>query len=527
MRILKTYRAKLIAYSALLMVFLCAILLYSYFYSRSVIVHEADVHVSRTGQLLESQLQYERNELLRYAGIVSDDLRVQEYLFIVYRVGADKEPLRKLYEKLYGWLPVDRKVIMGAKGELLIGESAPDLAQWVQQHGSEILERVYYRASDDSLELVATVPISYRGDKLGVVALTHRLSKSWLHDKRQNSGGQVFVVQEGKVLASSLNDHGGEPFQVVNQRITMSGDIYRVFPIEAPSLDKNLPQLWFGVSETKLIENLDQYTRVSLLVLVFGSAAMLWMGVMIFRNFNRPLVELMVMIEKITQGDMPVVKKSRAHNEIDLLGNKFADMVHALRSKQVEIDGIHRQLEESAITDSLTGLYNRRHLQEIFPKLRAQSLRDWRVLSVILCDLDYFKQINDQFGHLAGDQCLIQFSKLLRQQSRSNDFLYRVGGEEFLILSISSEPADSVAMAEKVRAATKGANVVYKGRGIPLSVSCGVSFSSPDDPDETALPRLLSRADQALYQAKEHGRNQVQVFGDGEVPQKFRDHPAS
>ncbi len=522
MMILKTYRSKLIAYSALLMVFLCAILLYSYLYSRSVIINEADVHVTRTGQLLESQLQYERNELLRYAGIVSDDLRVQEYLFIVYRVGAEKEPLRKLYEKLYGWLPVDSAVILGAKGELLIGGEA-DLARWVQQQGNSILERVYYRQTGDSLEVVAVVPISYRGDKLGVVAMSHRLNKTWLNDKGRNSGGQVFIVRDGKVLASSLDDQAGDLFQITDQRTLMNGDIYRVFPIALPTLDENLPQLWFGVSETKLVSNLNQYTRVSLLVLLFGSGAMLWMGYMIFRNFSRPLVDLMVMIERITQGDMPVVKKSHAQNEIELLANKFADMVHALRSKQVEIDGIHKQLEESAISDSLTGLYNRRHLQEIFPKLRAQSLRDWRVLSVILCDLDYFKQINDQYGHLAGDQCLIQFSKLLKQQSRSNDFLYRVGGEEFLVLSISSEPADAVAMAEKVRAATKDARIVYKGCTILLTVSCGVSFSSPDDSEETALPRLLSRADQALYHAKEHGRNQVQVYGEGDVFGQRRD----
>ncbi len=520
---LKTYRSKLIAYSTLLMVFLCGTLIYSYLYARSVIVHEADNYIGRTGQLLESQMQYERNELLRYAGIVSDDLRIQEYMFIVMRVSFDREPLLRLYEKLFGWLPIDRKAIIGSKGELLVGDDAPDLAAWVRNQSGKIVERVYYMETADGLEMVATVPISYRGEQLGMVALSHRLNKVWLNDKRQNTGGQVFVVRDSKVVASSLVGGGGEQFIVRDQRIAMGGETFRVFPIDLPSLEDNLSQVWFGVSETKLISNLNQYTRVSLLVLAIGSGAMLWMGLMIFRNFNRPLVELMSMIEKITMGDMPVMKKSRAHNEIDLLANKFADMVHSLRNKQSEIDGIHKQLEESAITDSLTGLYNRRHLQEIFPKLRAQALRDWRILSVILCDLDYFKQINDQYGHLAGDQCLIQFAKLLKQQSRSNDFLYRVGGEEFLILSISSEPADSVAIAEKVRLATKESALLFKGRAIPLTVSCGVSFSSADDPEETALPRLLSRADQALYQAKEQGRNQVQVYGEGELPSARRD----
>jgi diguanylate cyclase len=270
--------------------------------------------------------------------------------------------------------------------------------------------------------------------------------------------------------------------------------------------------MWYGVSETSLVQTLREHGQITLMLAIAGGLAILSVGLMIFRNFNRPLSRLILMTEEIAEGRLPVMVKSEAQNEIDVLANKFADMLHALRDKQTEIDRVHKQLEKSAITDTLTGLYNRRHLQEIFPKLRAQAHRDWRSLSVTLCDLDYFKKINDQNGHLAGDQCLVHFAKLLKQYSRSSDFLYRIGGEEFAILSICKDMEGSVAIAEKLRMACEENPVTYRGKSITVTVSCGVSFTTPDDPHETALQRLLSRADKALYDAKDAGRNRVCVY---------------
>lgn len=508
-----TYRSKLLAFSVVLVLFIGAILLYSYFYTRSVIVEQAQANLGQTGQLLDTQMRYERNELLRYSGIVSDDLRIQEYMFTVYRIGTDADPLRKLYEKLYGWLPIDRTVIVGVNGEILVGEQEHELVEWVRAHNQQPLEQVFYISTGDGVELMAVAPISYRGDRLGMVVITQRLDRRWMQQKKLSSGGEVFLVRGRHIVSSSLDAPGDLKFVVQGEHVTVDGKVYRAYPIRLPSIDNDLPQLWFGASENTLIEAMNRFTQVSLMVLGISGLVMLWMAYMIFRNFNHPLTQITSMIDEITEGRIPTMVKSEAQNEIDRLANKFADMLQSLREKQAEIDMVHRQLEESAITDSLTGLYNRRHLQEIFPKLLAQARRDWRVLSMVICDLDYFKAINDKYGHLAGDQCIVQFARLLKQQSRSNDFLYRVGGEEFLILSINTEPADAIAMAEKVRGATSQAPVMYKGTAIDVTVSCGVSFSSAEDPEEAALPRLLSRADEALYQAKQHGRNQVRVYG--------------
>ncbi len=508
----QTYRARLIVYSSVLMVFLVSTLAYSYYYTRAVILDESENNLGNTARLLQSQIESERNELLRYAGIVSDDLRIQEYMFVVVRIGSDNEPLLKLYERLFGWLPVDRRVMMGDNGRVLIGSQNQDLAAWIRKHREHVSEKVFYFEGEYGLEMVAVAPIVYQGDPLGVVALTRTLNRSWLQQKRQNSGGHVFIEKGGKIVLSTLGDTARSDFEISNGRLHLGNETYRVNPMELPGLDESMPHMWYGVSETGLVQTLRDHGQITALLASAGGLAILAVGLMIFRNFNRPLSRLIVMTEEIAEGRLPVMVKSEAQNEIDVLANKFADMLQALRDKQTEIDRVHKQLEKSAITDTLTGLYNRRHLQEIFPKLRAQAHRDWRSLSITLCDLDHFKKINDQNGHLAGDQCLVHFAKLLKQYSRSSDFLYRIGGEEFAILSICKDMEGSVAIAEKLRMACEENPVTYRGKSITVTVSCGVSFTTPDDPHETALQRLLSRADKALYDAKDAGRNRVCVY---------------
>jgi diguanylate cyclase (GGDEF)-like protein len=508
----QTYRARLILYSSVLIVFLIGTLVYSYSYTRSIILEESERNLTHTVRLLQSQIETERNELLRYAGIVSDDLRIQEYMFVVVRVGSDNEPLLKLYERLFGWLPIDRRVIIGEKGNVLVGAQHQDLAAWVNKHRDRVSEKVFYFEGEHGLELVAVAPIVYQGDQLGLMAVSRTLNRAWLQQKRQNSGGHVFIEKDGKIAISTLGDTSRSDFEINGGRLHLGDETYRVNPMELPGLDESMPHMWYGVSETAIVQTLHKHGQFTSMLVVVGGLAIFAVGLMIFRNFNRPLSRLITLTEEITEGRLPVMVKSEAQNEIDVLANKFADMLQAMREKQTEIDRVHKQLEKSAITDTLTGLYNRRHLQEIFPKLRSQAQRDWRCLSVILCDLDFFKKINDQYGHLAGDHCLVHFSKLLKQHSRSNDFLYRIGGEEFMILSICKDTDGSVSIADKLRMASAESPVIYRGKNIPLTVSCGVSFSTPDDPHDTALQRLLSRADKALYQAKDEGRNRVCVY---------------
>ncbi|OWV29952.1 GGDEF domain-containing protein [Halomonas campaniensis] len=159
------------------------------------------------------------------------------------------------------------------------------------------------------------------------------------------------------------------------------------------------------------------------------------------------------------------------------------------------------------LTDELTGLYNRRHLVNVASAALIQAQRDRVPLSLLLLDLDHFKQINDNYGHPTGDEVLRQISQLLRQLSRPADTLARIGGEEFCLLMPSTTTHDALQAADRLRREVE----VNTFRGIDLhthpTVSIGVTTCQSGS---LSFEQLYSFADKALYQAKALGRNRVE-----------------
>jgi two-component system, cell cycle response regulator len=167
------------------------------------------------------------------------------------------------------------------------------------------------------------------------------------------------------------------------------------------------------------------------------------------------------------------------------------------------------QALELALTDSLTGLYNQRYLiRHLRGLLTANSVRE---VAVLMLDVDHFKQVNDEYGHAAGDRALRAIGETLRASTRVFDSLARYGGEEFVVVLPGSNPDEAVAAAERLRAAVEAmAFAPEPGRLCCLSVSVGVACGGSDT--ETA-EALLRDADMALYAAKRAGRNRVMLAG--------------
>lgn len=509
---LSTYRFRLIAYTILLVAFLTATLVYTYIYSRNVILEETENSVTNTAQLLNGNIEMEESELLHYAEIVRDDLRIKEYVFMVVKVGTDNEALKSLYQRHYGWLPVKRRIILGNNGRILLGNEHQDLARELVNHLEVSSKPIFYIQSGKGLEMITWAPISYQGTRLGVVALTHAIDNVWLKKHQQYSGGYLFIENDSVILQSNLPGAESQSFALNDGLLEVNAESYQVRPIVLTGANDKIAHLWYGVSMRDLLAKLERHSRIVLLLTLSGAFAILWMGLIIVRNFNRPLTELIHITRAVANGNLPVMNHTQEKNEIGMLSNQFAEMLQALREKQEEIDRIHQELEESAITDSLTKLNNRRYLQEIFPRLLAQAQRDHLFLSGILLDLDHFKQINDRHGHLAGDQCLTHLSQLLKETSRANDYVFRIGGEEFLILSINDSHEGSRLLAEKVRSTLEQNPTAFKDTIIPQTTSIGVSHADTSLPPEESLTNLLYNADKALYQAKSKGRNQVRMY---------------
>src|ERR1039457_3816448 len=175
----------------------------------------------------------------------------------------------------------------------------------------------------------------------------------------------------------------------------------------------------------------------------------------------------------------------------------------------IETKRLMKRLRDSALTDAMTGLRNRRFLEEYMDKLVAGILRRNKTLGLVMCDLDYFKQVNDQHGHDAGDAVLKETAKILRESLRDSDLAIRFGGEEFLVLLMDIEPESSMMVAEKIRKNIESASFKIPDGSIKKTLSLGVSEFPKD---ATSLWQAIKFADVALYRAKEGGRNRSVRF---------------
>lgn len=169
----------------------------------------------------------------------------------------------------------------------------------------------------------------------------------------------------------------------------------------------------------------------------------------------------------------------------------------------VESDRVHRR---SSVLDPLTGLFNRNALKQRLTELDGERRgpTDGRSHALLLCDIDHFKRVNDQLGHAAGDAVLQEIADTMRAVLRAGDSIYRIGGEEILVVLPGATEKDAVGVAERLRHAVRKRRPV----GVLVTISVGVAVSRPD---VLGIGELVGRADEALYVAKAGGRDRVAV----------------
>ena len=181
-------------------------------------------------------------------------------------------------------------------------------------------------------------------------------------------------------------------------------------------------------------------------------------------------------------------------------------MIQVILNVLVDLQG---QLLQQSRTDALTGVFNRRHLDEVLSLAAVQATRHRPQRALLVLDVDHFKRINDQRGHGDGDETLRALVRVLRQRLRRGDRLFRMGGEEFVVLLDDTGLEEAMALAEALRQRVEGETLLPDWR---VTVSVGVSEQRPGESAEA----WLERADRALYRAKNSGRNRVE--GDGTKP---------
>jgi diguanylate cyclase (GGDEF)-like protein len=209
-------------------------------------------------------------------------------------------------------------------------------------------------------------------------------------------------------------------------------------------------------------------------------------------------------------------------NNINLMSNmqsivdaRTAELRHALE----ESEKLKTRYEEMSVIDPLTKLFNRRYFFTEVGASLARAKRYSQPLSLMLMDLDHFKQINDKYGHECGDKVLIQVSNILRQFTREGDTLSRIGGEEFVLALPETKNDGAFNLAERIRTTIEDNDWKCNGNTIKMNISIGISSLEDCNNDtfhenDIELSDILRKADLALYYVKQHGRNGVKSFSE-------------
>ena len=238
-------------------------------------------------------------------------------------------------------------------------------------------------------------------------------------------------------------------------------------------------------------------TGLVLLALLVAAALAAYVGLLIVR----PLRRLSGVAAKVAAGDHSVELPTGGGGEIGQLTQVLKNLVARVREREGQ-----GELERLSVTDALTGLYNRRHLMGTLANEVQRSRRLRRTFSVLLADVDHFKQYNDTHGHLGGDAVLVKMAEILRQTTRGVDSVARYGGEEFVVMLIEAPIATAAAVGERLRARV-AAEEFGAGR-VTVSVGAAEYPTHGETPEE-----LIASADAAMYQAKNAGRDRVVVAG--------------
>lgn len=228
-------------------------------------------------------------------------------------------------------------------------------------------------------------------------------------------------------------------------------------------------------------------------------------------NFSLPLSDRRDEVGVIQNAIISMVDKISSYTKI--LDETNISLEEKVKERTKKLQEANKRLNALSTTDELTQLSNRRYYETYFQKTWELAKRKRVKISLIMCDIDYFKKVNDSYGHQVGDEVLKAVSKALGESlKRKSDFVARYGGEEFIIVMYEADFQDARVLSQRIQEnLKKGQNIVFQGKQInPVTMSFGISCITPSRDDNSEI--LLKNADDALYQAKDNGRNCIVSF---------------
>jgi len=495
----------------------------------SYLQNERSLTAKITGELQSVSAQTAREidlwvkERLYELRVFASSYEVSENLDRIRHAGGERA-----HERLTGYLRSVRERFADYQELLVVNPEGEELASTAPQPTAVELppgwtttiradNAVVGDASWDAEHMksvvVFAVPIYQTGGRL-LGALTAKLDLGALHRLlRRFAGGGA---QEGQVYLIAADGHAivgsrSAPAELMRRTLdtaAVRGLLEREGATreyrglegqEVVGAVKRVPRPdWAVLAEVPAAEAYRQVTRLRNVTAVIVAALLVAVG--LFAYFlglliTRPLDRLTGAATKVAGGDLAVHLPVVGGGELGYVTEVFNDMVARLHESR-------KELERLSVTDDLTGLYNRRYLMDAVANEVRRSRRLDHPCTLLMADVDHFKEYNDDYGHLAGDEALRRIAGILRETTRDVDCAARYGGEEFVVLLPETRAAGAIETAQRFRTRLATDELV----GGKLSVSIGVA-QFPEDGD--APDALLARADAALYRAKREGRDRV------------------
>jgi diguanylate cyclase (GGDEF)-like protein len=443
--------------------------------------------------------------------------RLRDYLVSLHERFSDFEKLMVL--------DLDGNVVATSAGEVT---KVPLPADWQStlRSDNQIVGDAYWDPKSGRAKLIVAVPAQRAdGRLLGAFAAELNLApvQLLLRSFAADSTGRIHLVNiKGAPIASSdgvteqLLAHPMPPatMKKLRERARAPFSYTSFGGRDVIGTLEYVPQVNWAViaeisSEAAYLQ-VRRFRDVALLVIVFLLVAVTASAYRLGRLIARPLDRLTKAAGEVAAGDLAVdLPAAPGGGEVGYLTDVFNHMVYRLREGRDELDRINEtlikkneELEMLSTTDSLTGLSNHRSLMNRLDAEVARFKKEKRGFSVLVGDVDHFKQYNDAFGHPSGDEVLQTIAEIMRDSTRKGDCCARYGGEEFVIVLPDTAIADALDTAEHIRA--RVAAKKFNGRKMTLSI--GVA-SFPEDADDAEA--IIAVADEALYQAKREGRDRT------------------
>ena len=238
-----------------------------------------------------------------------------------------------------------------------------------------------------------------------------------------------------------------------------------------------------------------------------GTAALLALGLGVFfgERLSRNVRALTEALGAMGKGELRQRVDVRSRDEVGVMADAFNRMSVDLAESHAQIRAQAALLKELSIRDDLTGLHNRRHFDEQAAHAFARARRYGQPLTVMICDVDHFKRVNDQYSHAVGDAVLAQLGRLLRSTTRESDIVARYGGEEFVVVFPQTTAAQATALCERIRERIEGFNWSATHADLRITMSMGLD----GDESRASIDAMLVAADARMYEAKAAGRNRL------------------